>query len=124
MDYSTFEEVKDEGQETIGSRWVVTQKEMHDGQKTEYKARLVARGFQERLKPQSDSPTAAKESFKLLMAVAANNGFKLASLDIRAAFLQSKTLNRDVFIKPPGDIRKPGVIWRLLKPIYGLDDAS
>ena len=58
------------------------------------------------------------------MAVAANNGFKLASLDIRAAFLQSKTLDRDVFIKPPGDIKKPGVIWKLLRPLYGLDDAS
>ena len=42
MDYSTFKEVKDEGQETLGSCWVVTQKEKHDGQKTEYKARLVA----------------------------------------------------------------------------------
>ena len=42
INYSTFEEVQDEGQETIGSRWVVTQKEKHDGQKTEYKARLVA----------------------------------------------------------------------------------
>ena len=42
MDYSTFEEVQDEGQETIGSRWVVTQKEKHDRQKTEYKANLVA----------------------------------------------------------------------------------
>ena len=98
MDYSTFEEVEDDGQETIGSRWVVTQKEKHDGQKTEYKARLVARGFQERLKPQSDSPTAAMESFKLLMVVAANNSFRLASLDIRAAFLQSKALDRDVYI--------------------------
>ena len=33
MDYDVFEEVKDEGQETIGSRWVVTEKEKHDGQK-------------------------------------------------------------------------------------------
>ena len=103
---------------------MVTKKEKHDGQKLQYKARLVARGFQECLKPQSDSPTAAKESVKLLMAVAANNGFKLASLDIRAAFLQSKTLDRDVFIKPPEDIKKPGVIWRLLKPLYRLDDVS
>ena len=34
------------------------------------------------------------------MAIAANNGFKLASVDIRAAFLQSKTLDRDIFMKP------------------------
>ena len=25
---------------------------------------------------------------------------------------------------PPPDIRKPGVIWRLKKPLYGLDNAS
>ena len=27
LDYEVFEEVKDEGQETIGSRWGVTEKE-------------------------------------------------------------------------------------------------
>ena len=32
-DYDTFEEVPDEGQETIGSHWGFTQKEKHDGQK-------------------------------------------------------------------------------------------
>ena len=62
-------------QETIGSYWVITQKEKHDGQQTEYKARLVAWGFQETVKPQSDSPTISKESFKLLMVIAANNDF-------------------------------------------------
>ena len=35
LDYDVFEEVKDEGQYTIRSRWVVTAKEKHDGQKTE-----------------------------------------------------------------------------------------
>ena len=62
LDYDVFEEVEDEGQETIGSRWVVTAKEQHDGQKQKTKARLVARGFQKMWKPQSDSPTVSKES--------------------------------------------------------------
>ena len=44
------------------------------------------------------------------MAVAGNSYFKLASLDIRAAFLQSRMLDRDFFIKPPPEIRKEGVI--------------
>ena len=48
----------------------------------------MARGFQESLKPQSDSPIASKESFKLLMAIAANFRFKLAPVNIRAAFLE------------------------------------
>ena len=94
--YETFEEVDDEGQETIGSRWIVTEKEKHDGQKQDYKARLVAKGFQEIDQPQSDSPTAAKESFKLLMALAANQNFKVVSMDIRAAFLQAKKLDREI----------------------------
>merc|ERR1711895_202078 len=115
--YETFEEVIDEGQEIIGSRWVVTEKQQHDGQKQDYKARLVAKGFQEIDEPQSDSPTAAKESFKLLMALSANFNFKIVSMDIRAAFLQAKKLDREVFVRPPKDIEKEGVIWKLLKPL-------
>merc|ERR1712115_116660 len=99
-------------------------KQKHDGQKTRYTARLVAKGFQEVDQPQSDSPTAAKESFKLLMALSANFNFKIVSMDIRAAFLQAKTLYREVFVRPPKDQEKEGVIWKLLKPLYGLDDTS
>ena len=123
-DYDTFEEVKDNGQQRISSRWVITKKEKHDGQKTDYKARLVARGFQEECKPQADSPTVMKESVKVFLAVAANEKFNLQSIDIRAAFLQSRTLDRDVFIEPPKDLKKVGVLWKLKKPLYGLDDAS
>merc|ERR1712101_37676 len=122
--YETFEEVIDEGQETIGSRWVVTEKQQYDGQKQAYKARLVAKGFQEIDQPQSDSPTAAKESFELLMALVANQNFKVVSMDIRVAFLQAKKLDREVFVRPPDHIKKEGVVWKLLKPLYGLDDAS
>merc|ERR1712236_76105 len=122
--YETFEEVMDEGQETIGNRWIITEKQKHDGQKQAYKARLVAKGFQKIDQPQSDSPTAAKESFKFLMALAANQNFKVVSMDIRAAFLQAKKLDREVFVRPPDDIKKEGIIWKLLKPLYGLDDAS
>ena len=82
------------GQEYIGSRWVVTRKEEPDGQKMHIKARLVLRGFQEVVKPQSDSPTVAKESLKVLIALAVNEDFLLALMDIRAAFLQVKILDR------------------------------
>ena len=124
LEYETFEEVEDSGQTRISSRWVVTKKEKHDGQKTNVKARLVARGFQESNKPQADSPTALRESLKMFLAVAANEGFELSAVDIRAAFLQSKTLDRDVFVEPPKDLKKPNIVWRLKKPLYGLDDAS
>ena len=73
---------------------------MYDGQKTQFKARLVAQGLQEKDKPQSDSPTVAKKSLKLLIALAGNEEFELASMGIRAAFLQDKTLDREVFMRP------------------------
>ena len=123
-DYETFEEVEDCGQERISSRWVITVKEAHDGQKTKYKARLVARGFQEEVPPQSDSPTVLRESNKLFTAVASNEDFKVLSVDIRAAFLQSKELKREVFVVPPKDLAETGVLWKLKKPLYGLNDAS
>ena len=89
LNYDIFKEVEDKGQDTLGSRWVVTAKEKHDGQKKNTKARVVFCGFHETVKPQSDSHNVSKDSFKMLMAVAANKNFKLASVDIRAAFLQS-----------------------------------
>ena len=67
---------------------------------------MVAKGFQELDQPQSDSPTAAKESFKLLMALSANFNFKIVSMDIRAAFLQAKTLDRESFCKASQGPRK------------------
>ena len=57
---------------------------------------------------QSDILAAAKASLMLLIVIAANNSFRMVSLDIRAAFLQTKALDKDVFIKPPKNIKKPG----------------
>ena len=122
--YEAFEEDDDIGQERIGSRWVITEKERQDGQKPQIKARLVARGFQEIEKPKSDSPTALRQSFKTFIAVSANEEFELRKIDISAAFLQAEKLERDVFVDPPKDVKKEGVIWRLKKPMYGLDDAG
>ena len=45
-------------------------------------------------------------------------------MDIRAAFLQAKKLDREEFVRPPDDMKKEGKIWKLLKLLYGLDDAS
>ena len=76
--YNVFEEVDDIGQETVGTRWVITQKEKQYGQKTKFKGRLVAKGFQEKSPPQSDSPTAHTDSLKLFLAIADGCGVVLA----------------------------------------------
>ena len=61
---------------------------------------------------------------KMFFSVAANEGFNLRSIDIRAAFLQAKALDREVYLELPKDIKKEGKIWRLKKPLYGLNNAS
>ena len=112
LNFETFEEIPDKGQSTIQSRWVLTEKQAHDGQKRKVKGRLVAKGFQEEFKPQSDSPTVLRDSLKTVLVVAANEKHHIASVDITGAFLQGEKLDREVFVKPPPDVMKerPGFI--------------
>ena len=117
--YNAFEEVPYEGQKTLGTRYVVTQKE--DGS---LKARFVIKGFQESKFLQSDSPTASRESLKLYLSIIANEQWILKSYDVKSAFLQSDALKRDIYVKPPPEKYKPGFVWKLKKPVYGLNDAS
>ena len=57
------------------------------------KARSVVRGFQEKVDPQRDSPTVAKESRKLMLAVGANDEiFTTACLDATNTFLQGREI--------------------------------
>ena len=64
-----------------------------------------------------------RESMKLFFSVAANEGLKLRSIDIRAAFLQARELEREIYMMPPKDLKKDGIIWKLKKPLYSLNNA-
>lgn len=92
-----FEEVKDEGQECVSTRWVCTLKETITGPVP--KARLVARGFEELQVSalQKDSPTCATESLRLLVAVICQRQWTLNSMDIKSAFLQGTALSRELY---------------------------
>ena len=117
--YKAFEEVQDDGQEVLGTRFVLTEKP--DGR---IKARFVTKGFQEEFSPPSDSPTSSRETVKIFLAIAANEGWQVECSDVSSAFLQSDNIDRDIFIQPPIERSKPGIVWKLVKPCYGLDDAS
>ena len=117
-EFGVYKEEKDRGQFAVSSRWVISQK----GNKI--KARLVARGFEELKSNVSDAPTAAVASKRIFLMLTASFGWKLETVDITAAFLQADAIMRDVYIRPPADVRKTGVLWRLCKPMYGLEDSS
>ena len=85
----------------------------------------MARGYEESKKDiRSDSPTCMKDSVRMRLAIAAGKGWKIKSLGVKAAFLQGKAIERELFLKPPIDFRKKGKIWKLNKVVYGLCDAS
>ena len=89
------------------------------------KARLVARGFEEfNVDLPTDSPTCNKESLRTVISVISSKGWDINSLDVKAAFLQGKEIDRDVCLKPPKEAKCPGILWKLNRCVYGLDDAS
>ena len=61
---------------------------------------------------------------KLLFLIAAQMNLKINTSDVKAAFLQGTSLDRDVFLKPPLERRVPGVVWKMVKRAYGFVDAS
>ena len=101
-DFEAIEEVEDEGQFRIPIRWVISEQK-EDGKGQPYKARLCMRGDREKGKEsiRSDSPTVAKESIKIALTVAANEGFEVKSGDIKSAYLQGIEIEREVFVEPP-----------------------
>ena len=87
-EYDAYEEVPDEGQETLGTSWVLTEK-IKEG-KNVVKARLCVRGDQEETDNiQTDSPTIRKSNINILLMLAARNKWTIRSQDVTSAFLQS-----------------------------------
>ena len=122
-DFDVYTEVQDDGQPTLTTRWVICEKNAPEG-KTNVKARLVVRGFEEESSIPSDSPTAAKSTLRSVIAIAASKGWSCESIDIKAAFLQGKGIDRDIYLVPPIEAQEDGILWKLNKAAYGLGDAS
>ena len=79
--------------------------------------------FMEQQKQQQDVMRQTN-TLKVFCTVAANEKWTIEGSDVRAAFFQADKMERDIFIEPPPERKKPGFIWKLLKLCYGLKDAS
>jgi len=113
---------------TIPSLWVITRSKDDDGKINggRVKARLVVQGnldYGVQNTP-TDSPTVDRHSVKLILSVASNNKWKVRSMDVSAAFLQGRKIDRVVHVEPPKEFKRPGYVWRLRKGLYGLRGAS
>ncbi|CAI7803984.1 unnamed protein product [Closterium sp. NIES-53] len=93
-----------------------------------FKARYVARGFNQRQGVdyiQTFSPTSKMTTLRVLLHVAAQRDYELHSLDFSTAFLQG-TLHEEIWLhRPPGFSESffAGTQWSLSWPVYGLRQA-
>jgi Reverse transcriptase (RNA-dependent DNA polymerase) len=71
----------------------------------------------------SDSPVASSAAQRLALALLAEKEWIPNTWDFTTAFLQGKSLTRDVFVVPPIDFFRSHVVWRLKNPIHGIVSA-
>jgi hypothetical protein len=101
--------------------WVYTYKLNQQHRLQKCKARLVVRGDQQREVSTQDTyaATLASQSFKLLIAIAADRDLKLQQYDVTNAFVHA-TINQEVYIRMPNGHRKPNTALKLNKALYRL----
>ena len=111
----------------ISGRFVMAIKDV-ETDRPYFKARFVAQGHKDRDKPSllHNTTTVRQSSIRVLLALAAIFGFRLWSIDVNNAYLQSASnLLRDVYLKPGKDFELPsGHLLKLLRPLYGLADSG
>jgi len=89
------------------------------------KVRLCSRGDEQDPYPdpsETYSSTPAAPIVRVLFAHAAQHGHLLHKLDVSQAFTQAAPFAPDVhiYMYPPPGQEEDGVVWRLLRPLYGL----
>ena len=118
-----------EGRKAIGNRWVFEFKLDVDGGPPIYKARLVAQGFSQVPFVNYDATFASvakSVSVRFVAVHSALHGWHLECFDATQAFLWGD-LTRTIYMRyPPGYVSPEGLqgVWRLLKSLYGLKQAS
>src|ERR1700678_821323 len=121
------EEMLPEGRKAIGKRWVSEFKLDVDGGPPIYKARLVAQGFSQVPFIDYDAtfaPVAKSASVRFIALHSALNGWHIQCFDATRAVLWGN-LARTIYIcYPPGYLSTLRGVWRLLKSLYGLKQAS
>ena len=70
-----------------------------------YKARLLARGFEEEnlVEIRKDLPTCCKENFRVLLLLIIASKWKIHSLNIKSALKKRKKIDREVYLRPPAE---------------------
>lgn len=108
------------GHKILTNKWIFCIKENGI-----YKARLVARGFEQKDIDYQEiySPVVSQSALKTVMAIAASKDYDMMTFDVKTAFLYGE-LTEDVFMNiPEGYEKQPNKVCHLKKALYGLKQA-
>jgi hypothetical protein len=114
------------GVRPITCKWVYKIKTRSDGSLERYKARLVARGFQQEQGRDYDETFASVAHMTIvrtLLAVASVRHWSVSQLDVQNTFLNG-ALREEVYMQPPPGYFVPdGIVCHLRCSLYGLKQA-
>lgn len=110
----------------LTAKWVFKRKRDSAGRVDRYKARLVARGFEQRAGidfKETFAPVAMVESIRALIALAAIKQLETVQFDVATAFLNGE-LDEKVYIEAPAGVQiQQDECLCLHKALYGLKQA-
>ena len=112
----------------IRLKWVFKIKRNVDGSIKKFKARLVGKGYVQRHGIDFEevfAPVARIETLRVIIALAASNGWEIHHLDVKTAFLHGD-ISEEVYVTQPDGFKVKGSedkVYRLLKALYGLKQA-
>ena len=110
----------------LTTKWVLKKKLGPHGQLLKHKARLVARGFQQREGfdfTETYSGVVKDASYRILFALTALYGWTCHQMDVTTAFLNGDLLEEVYLLPPQGYPEKQGSVLLLMKALYGLKQA-
>ena len=117
-----------QGRRAIGLKWVFKVKKDEHGAVVRHKARLVVKGYAQCHGIDYDevfAPVARMEAVRLLLALAAHEGWEVHHMDVKTAFLNGD-LQEEVFVEQAPGFTQPGQehkVFKLHKALYGLHQA-
>jgi hypothetical protein len=115
------------GCKLIGCKWVFKKKIMHDGTIKKYKARLAAKGYNQKGEDFFDtySHVARLTTIRVLLSLATSYGLLFHQIDVKTILLNGE-LEEEIYMDQSYSFAikdKEGMVCKLLKSLYGLKQA-